>query len=93
MSDLSKPSPIPKCIALVIVTVVAAWLIMRFDVSALAKLDSMAPADYMEHQRHLHQHSFIYHFVTFLVLGGFYLGFVEFLSYIVRSIILAKRDA
>lgn len=93
MNVSSKYNPIPKAIALVIVTTVVAWLTVRFDASALAKMNSMTPTDYVQHQRELHQHSLGYHFVVFLIFGGFYLGAVELIGFVVNSALPAKRDA
>jgi len=77
-------SPIPKVIALILVSLAAAWLMIHFDASTLAKMDSMSPADYFQHQRELHQHSFAFHFIIDLVMGGFYLGTVEFITYVIK---------
>jgi len=60
------------------------------DASALAKLDSMSAADYVQHQREIYHHSFIFHFILVLMAGGFYLGVVEFLSYVVGLCIRKK---
>lgn len=93
MNVSSKYNPIPKAVALVVVTLVVAWLTLRFDVSAMAKINSMTPADYVQHQRELHQHSFGYHFVMFLIFGGFYLGAVELIGFVIHSVLPLKRDA
>lgn len=83
METLIKQNPIPKVIALLLVSIVAAWLMVGFDASALARMDSMSAADYIQKQRELHHHSFAAHFIGVLIMGGFYLGVVEFLSYVI----------
>jgi hypothetical protein len=83
MEAFSKQNPIPKVIALILVSIVGAWLMLSFDASALSRLNSMSAADCVQRQRELHHHSFIFHFVGMLIFGGFYLGVVEFLSYVI----------
>jgi len=89
----TKQNPIPKVIALILVSIGAAWLMIRFDASALAKMDSMSPADYIQHQRELHQHAFVFHFIVYLMMGGFYLGVIEFIAYVIGLLIPKKPDA
>ena len=89
----TKPNPIPKVIALILVAIGAAWLMIRSDASTLAKIDSMSPADYIQHQRELHHHSFVFHFIFFLIVGGFYIGVIEFIAYVIGLIIPKKPDA
>ena len=86
-------NPIPKAIALILVTIGVAWLTRVMDTSALAKIDSMSPTDYILYARKLHSHPFIFHFITFLILGGFYIGLVEFFSYVIGLLIPKKPDA
>jgi hypothetical protein len=93
MTTSTKQNPIPKVIALILVSIAAAWLIKRYDVSALAKIDSMSPADYIQHQRELHQHAYIFHFIVYLMMGGFYLGVIEFIAYVIGLLIPKKPDA
>ncbi|HXB60106.1 MAG TPA: hypothetical protein VNU95_11100 [Candidatus Acidoferrales bacterium] len=78
-----KQNPIPKVMALVLISIGAACLLLNYDASALSKIDSMPPLDYIQRQRELHQHSYAAHFFTCLVMGGFYLGAIEFLAYII----------
>ena len=93
MNAPTKQNQIPKVIALVLVSIGAAWLMMSSDASTLAKLDSMSPADYIQHQRELHHHSFVYHFILLLMMGGFYVGVVEFITYAIGLLIPKKPDA
>jgi hypothetical protein len=83
MDDSTKQNPISKVIALLLVNVIGAWLMLRSNVWALSKLNSMSAADYVQKQRVFYHHSFMFHFVILVVFGGFYLGAVEFLSYVV----------
>jgi len=53
----------------------------------------MSPTDYIQYQRKLHSHPFAFHFITFLILGGFYIGVVEFIAYIIGLVIPKKPDA
>jgi len=76
-------NPIPKLIALLLVSALGAWLMHRFDAFALSKIASMSAADYVQRQRELHQHSVVFHFIVVLMMGGFYIGAVEFLSYVI----------
>jgi hypothetical protein len=78
-----KQNPIPKVIALVLMSIGAAWFMLSADADALSKIDSMPPVDYIQHQRELHHHSYFFHFVICLMMGGFYVGAVEFLAYAV----------
>lgn len=93
METLKKQNPVPKVIALILVSIFGAWLMLHFDASALAKLDSMSAADYVQKQRELHHHSFVFHFISVLIMGGFYLGVVEFLSYVIGSCFPGKPAA
>jgi hypothetical protein len=93
MNIPTKQNPIPKAIALILVSIVAAWLVKRYDVSALAKIDSTSPTDYIQHQRELHQHAYAFHFIVYLIMGGFYIGVIEFIAYVVGLFIPKKPDA
>ena len=84
---------IPKFVALLLVSIVGAWLMRGVDASALSKIDSMSAADYVQRQRALHQHSVVFHFIIVLMMGGFYLGVVEFLSYVIECCFKQKPAA
>jgi len=90
---MTVKNTIPKFIALILVSVVGAWLLVGTDASALSKLDSMSAADYIQKQRELHSHSFVFHFILVLIMGGFYIGVVEFLSYIIGLCFKQKTTA
>jgi hypothetical protein len=74
-------SPIAKFIALSLVSVVAALVTMSADGSILAKVNSMSPAEYVEYQRKLYHHSFVHHYLIWLIIGGLYIASVEFIAY------------
>ena len=93
MNNTQNSSPLPKVAALIILTLGIAWLVHGYDASALNRINSMRAADYIAHQGHLHQHGYFFHFVTWLVLGGFYLGAVEFISYVIRLFLPKNRDS
>ncbi|HEY8960649.1 MAG TPA: hypothetical protein VIM57_00485 [Luteolibacter sp.] len=84
---------IPKLIALLLVSIAGAWLMFRIDAYALTKLDSMSAAAYVEKRRAIHHHSFVFHFLLVLMLGGFYFGIVEFLSYLIGGCFKKKSAA
>ena len=65
---------------------------LSFDASALTKLDSMSAADYVQRQRELHHHSFVFHFIVVLMMGGFYIGIIEFITYVI-GLVLPKKPA
>jgi len=92
MDTQVKQNPIPKVTALILVSICAAVLMLKFDSSALTKLDLMSAADVVQRQHELHHHSFVYHFILLLVMGGFYLGIIEFLTYVI-GLFFKKPDA
>jgi hypothetical protein len=79
-----KPNPIPKVIALILVSVGMAFQMKQFDAASLAKMDSMPVADFMKHEHGLHMHSPLYWFFAVLVIGGFFVGAVDFIAYIIE---------
>jgi len=77
---------IPKVLALILVSICLAWLLRQYDAAALHLIDSMSAAGYIQHQRDLHSHSVFLHFFTCLVCGGFFLGTVEFVAYMIANL-------
>jgi hypothetical protein len=75
--------PIPKFIALVLISIVVAFLTLGADSSLLAKIDSMSATEYIEYQRKLYHHSYWHHFLLWLVIGGLYVASVEFFAYVI----------
>src|SRR5262245_41166413 len=86
MDQNPGPNPIPKFIGLVFATVFVAWGIQRYSAHELVRLNSLSLDFYIQQQRELHRHSYLFHFVTWLVLGGFYLGTVEFIAFVMRRL-------
>jgi hypothetical protein len=77
---------IPKVVALVLVSLCLAWLLRQYDAAAMHLIDSMSTADYFQHQRDLHSHSIYLHFLTCLICGGFFLGTIEFVAYMIANL-------
>jgi hypothetical protein len=92
MAANTKYNPIPKVIALILVSIGGAWIMLRIDAAALAKLDSMSATDYVQRQHELHHHSFVFHFLLVLMMGGFYVGIVEFIAYVI-GLFVKQADA
>jgi hypothetical protein len=92
MTTPNTPNPIPKVIALILVSICGAFLMLKFDASALMKLDSMSAADFVQHERELHNHSYIFHFIIVLMMGGFYIGVIEFVAYVI-GLVFPKKPA
>jgi hypothetical protein len=78
-----KSNPIPKAMALVLVSICGAFLLAKMDTRALVKLDSMSAIDYVQYQRSLHQHSYLFRCFVILLLGGFFVGTVDFIAYVI----------
>jgi hypothetical protein len=92
MNTPPQRNQMPRVIALIIVSILGALWMINIDASALAKLDSMSAADYIQRQRELHQHNFIFHFIVVLFMGGFYLGVVDFISYLIGLFFSQKPE-
>jgi hypothetical protein len=52
----------------------------------------MSAADYVQRQRELHHHSFVFHFIVVMMMGGFYIGIIEFITYVI-GLVLPKKPA
>jgi len=87
MTNSNSGGPIPKAVALAVMASIAAWFLERYNKNALYRLDSMTADQVVQHQRALYHHSYLFLFVLLLVLGGFCLGAIEFIAYIVRLIL------
>jgi len=92
MTMPTKQNPILKVIALILVSICGAFLQRGFDASALAKLDSMSASEVVQYQRGIHQHASVYHFIAILILGGFFLGIVEFITCVIGLLFHKKPD-
>jgi hypothetical protein len=78
---------IPKVVALILVSLCLAWLLRLYDSTALAKINSMSPTEYIQRQRELHGHSYSMHILSCLVAGGFFLGVVEFVATVIERMV------
>ncbi len=74
---------IPKFIALLLVSIVVAFIAISADGTILTKLDSMTATEYVESQRKLYHHSFLHHFILWVIVGGLYVASVEFIAYVI----------
>jgi hypothetical protein len=43
----------------------------------------MTATEYIESQRKLYHHSFVHHFILWVVIGGLYVASVEFIAYVI----------
>jgi hypothetical protein len=75
-----------------VVTLAAAWLIHLTDGIALKRIHSLPPEAYIQRQIHLHQHGYLHHFISLLVGGGFYLGVIELIAYVIRALLPKKAS-
>ena len=75
--------PIPKFIALILVSVAVAFVAVSTDTSILTKLDSMSATDYVEYQRKLYHQTFVHHLILWLIVGALYVTSVEFIAYVI----------
>ena len=89
---MPKTNPIPKVIALILVSVGMAFQMKQFDKSSLAKMDATPVAEFMKHQREIHMHSPLFWFFSVLVIGGFFVGAVDFIAYIIESFLKKGRQ-
>ncbi len=78
-------------VALIVVTCGMALLMHHFDQSMLMKLDSMSASDFIQHERSTYNHSIVNRFIFMLLFGGFYLGVVDFLTYLI-ALFFKRRE-
>jgi hypothetical protein len=86
MESAIKSNPLPRAISLVLVTLFVAWLFQIADAHSLKRMDSMLPAAYIDYRHGVLGHSYLFRFGTLLILGGFYLGTVEVITSLVRTL-------
>ena len=67
---------------MILVSLGVAFLMLHSDASSLAKLDSMSATDFVNKEREAHQHSFIFHFIVFMIIGAIYIKLIEFFTYV-----------
>jgi len=84
---------IPKFIALLLVSLVAAFLAYKADDMILAKMNSMTATAYIESQRKLFHRSLMHHFVLWVIIGGLYAVSVEFIAYVIALCFKRKPAA
>jgi hypothetical protein len=81
-----KSSPLPRAVSLVLVTLVLAGLCHRFDAHVRQRIDTMAPLDFANYQRHMHSHSYLFTFIFVLLTGAVYLGVIELIALVVKAL-------
>jgi hypothetical protein len=88
-----KYNPLPRAIALILVTLCIAWFVHHVaDPYARSKIDSMSQTDYIEYQRLVHGHSYLVTFFGLLVEIGFCLGVVDIVAFLIRALTRKRRD-
>ena len=85
--------PLFRLIALVLVTVAVASFIHYSDTKALVRIDSMSPDAFVAYERHLHGHSYLFHYIVFLVGGGLFLGAIEMIVYLFSLCVPSRKPA
>jgi hypothetical protein len=83
MTTPTKPNQIPQAAALILVSLGVAFLMLHSDASSFAKLDSMSATDFVKQEREAHQHSFLFHFIVFMIVGAIYIKLIEFFTYVI----------
>ena len=86
MTTDPKSNPLPRVISLLLVTLVVAWLMHLFNSHSLSRMESMTPADHFQYQRRVLAHSYLFSFVIALVFGGFYIGAVDAVTWLIRAL-------
>jgi hypothetical protein len=84
---------VPKFIALLLISIVVAFIATGTDSSLLAKIDSMTASEYIEYQRKIYHHSFMHHFTLWVIIGGLYVASVEFIAYVIGLCFKKKTAA
>jgi len=92
MNSNASKSQLLRAAACVLLTALFAWAMHAVDARALARIDAMTPADYLAYQRHQHQHSYLFAYVTLLIFGGAYLGAIEVVAGLLGLTVPAKPD-
>ena len=87
MTNSNSGGPVPKAVALAVLAAIMAWLLVTYNRTALHRLDSMTADQVVLRQRLIYHHSYLSLFLILLVLGGFCLGLIELIAYIVRQIL------
>jgi hypothetical protein len=77
---------IPKLVAIIIVSLMLAWMFKMHDTSQTAKLNTMSPEDYVAHKRQVYQMSYFFWFGVLCVYGAFYTLIVEAIAFLIRAV-------
>lgn len=85
MSKSSSLQLLPKLLALIVVSVGVAWWLRSYDVRTLAKMDTMTADEFVAHQRSVHHHGAMLHFVSAFICGAIYIGAIECLAFLFRG--------
>jgi Mg2+/citrate symporter len=93
MNGLIPQKLVPKIVALIIVSSFIALCIHGYGTAQLAKIDSMTLENYIAHKRHVYHSSYAVLFFGMLFMGGFYIGVIEIISYVIRKCFPNKPDA
>lgn len=79
---MTVKNAIPKFTALLLISCLVALFAMHADHSLLAKMNSMSAKQFVKSQQRMYHHSYLFHFVVWAIIGGFYLATVEFFAYV-----------
>jgi hypothetical protein len=86
MEAAPRHNPLPRAVALILITLCVARLYQNYTAHALRKIDSMSPSAYVEYHRTLYEHTYLFNFLLLLVYGGFFLGAVEIVAFLIRAL-------
>lgn len=83
---ITKNTLFSSVVALALLTAGITWYVhFQYDPSALAKIDSTPVSEYLQHQRHLHGHSYFYGFASHFIIGGILICAFNLLSSALRA--------
>ena len=85
--------PLFQLIALVLITAAVASFMHYSDTKSLARIDSMSSEAFVAYERHLHGHSYLFHYLLFLVGGGLFLGSIEMIVYLFSLCVPSRKPA
>ena len=75
--------PLPRFAALLILSGLGAWYSQHFDIRKLAEMDSMTADQFVAHERAIHHHGVVTHFVAVLIMGFGCLAAYELLVFLI----------
>ena len=86
--DTPRRQALPfRLIAFLLISAAAAWLARTGDARALARIDSLAPADYIAYQRHQHGNPYVTYLGGFLLIGALYLAAIALTAKVLRLLV------